>query len=172
MGAAGNAAMTKRKKALARAGLSVLLAALLAAGLSYRRGLTLYQLVPSLSDFQAIHCQVFSGGGSRSLEIETGIARNRIFEAIEPLTFHRPASNLIARPLGLWHRPAPEPPEAAHSFTLIFTGSSSRLSLMFSGGKWYYQNSEMEGFLPCSVQPDGAQAGEEIGKLLWEMIPT
>ena len=122
MGADGNAAMTKRKKALARAGLSVLLAALLAAGLSYRRGLTLYQLEPS--------------------------------------------------PLGLWHRPAPKPPEAAHSFTLTFTGSASRLSLMFSGETWYYQNSEMEGFLPCSVQPDGAQAGEEIGKLLWEMIPT
>lgn len=43
---------------------------------------------------------------------------------------------------------------------------------MFSGETWYYQNSEMEGFLPCFVQPDGAQAGEEIGKLLWEMIPT
>ncbi|MCI8813544.1 MAG: hypothetical protein HFG12_09965 [Oscillibacter sp.] len=48
--------MIKRKKALTRAGLSVLLAALLAADLSYRRGLTLYQLEPSFCDFQRIHC--------------------------------------------------------------------------------------------------------------------
>ncbi len=162
----------KRKKALAWAGLSVLLAALLAAGLSYRRGLTLYQLEPSPCDFQVIRCQVSSGGGSRSLEIGAGIAQSRIFEAIEPLTFHRPASNPIARSLGLWRRPAPEPPEGTYSFTLTFEGRAASLGLMFSGARWYYQNSEMEGFLPCSVQPDGAQAGAEIGGMLWEMIPT
>ena len=100
------------------------------------------------------------------------MARNRIFEGTEPLTFHRPASNLMARSLGLWHRPGPKPPEGAYSFTLIFEGSVSRLSLMFSGEEGCYQNAEMAGFLPCSVQPDGAQAGKEIGNMLWEMIPT
>lgn len=160
--------MTLRKRTLVKGGLVVLLAALLAAGLWYRRGLRFYQLEPYPCDFSEIQCQVSCGESVRSLDIGTGLARDRIFETMEALRFHRPALNLIARPLGLWRRPSAE---EGYCLSLNFQGAGFSLRIVFSGGRWYYQNTGMEGLLPCSVQPRGAEKGEELGRMLWEMVP-
>lgn len=147
---------------------------LLVVGLWYRQGRNLYALEPYPRDMPQVSYQVFSGGESRSLEVNGGLAGNRIFDAVESLTFHRAASNLITQPLGLWRQPELNPPEGSYAFILTFEGITGLpvLRLCFSGGQWYYQNAEMEGYLPCSAQPNGIQAGEELGKLLWEMTPT
>lgn len=165
--------MKRRRNAI----ISVLVIAallLLAVGLWYRQGRSLYALELYPRDMPQVSYQVFSGGECRSLEVDDGLAGSRIFDAVERLTFHRAVSNLIAQPLGLWRQPELDPPEGAYAFTLTFESLTGLpiLSLCFSGGQWYYQNAEMAGCLPCSVQPNGIQAGEELGKLLWEMTPT
>lgn len=164
--------MKRRRNAIISV-LAIAALLLLAAGLWYRQGRNLYALEPYPRDMPQVSYQVFSGGESRSLEVDGGLAGSRIFDAVERLTFHRAASNLITQPLSLWRQPELDPPEGAYAFTLTFESLTGLpvLRLCFSGGQWYYQNAEMDGCLPCSVQPNGVQAGEELGKLLWEMTP-
>ena len=162
--------MTKAKKVLCI--LAILTAILVAVGLWYRRGQSLYDLNPYPMDMPTVCCQVFSGGDSRALTVDGGLAGVRISDAVEQLTFHRAASNLITQPLGLWRHPDLEVPADEYAFTLEFQGSVFVLRLCFSQGQWYYQNPTMEGYLPCAASPNGVQAGEELGALLWEMAPT
>lgn len=161
-----------RKRKLASAFLAVLVAFLTAVGLWYRRSQSIYDLNPYPLDMPKVCYEVFSGGDRRSLEVDGGLAGTRILEGVEQLTFHRAVSNLIAQPLGLWRHPDLEPQTGEYAFMLEFQGNLPVLRLCFSQGQWYYQNTEMDGLLPCTVSPNGLQAGEVLGKLLWEMTPT
>jgi hypothetical protein len=147
-----------------------------AMGLSYRQGRNLYELEPlPRCDMNAVSYQVFFGEDSRALNANNGLANIRIFESVGSLTFHRAASNLIAQPLGLWYHPDAEPQAEKYAFLLTFKNQYDHrpvVSLFFSGDQWYYQNTTMDGYLPCSVTPNGIPAGEALGKMLWEMTPV
>ena len=167
--------MKRRWKTVLSALLIVFLLTSLAVGVRYRQGRSLFELEPTPRDMSAVSYQVFFNKDSLALDTDKGLANSHIFESVAALKFHREVSNLVAQPLGLWHHPNTEPPESGYAFILTFKNRANHMpvvSLFFSGDQWYYQNTGMAGYLPCTVTPNGIQAGEEIGKMLWDMTPV
>lgn len=128
---------------------------LLVVGLWYWQGRSLYALEPYPRDMPQVSYQVFSGGESRSLEVNGGLAGNRIFDAVESLTFHRAASNLITQPLGLWRQPELNPPEGSYAFILTFEGITGLpvLRLCFNGGSGITKTRRWRAISPAPHSP-------------------